>query len=109
MSESAEALVPIDLTLRFVLFGLECALGVVLSAPEAERVFREAAENGISTREYIFHQSRNLSITGRVDESESETILLHIEGRREIATSLARVVETAAYHAGRLRRAEHDA
>jgi hypothetical protein len=82
MQERAEEFVPIDLTLRFVLFGLECALGVGLSAPEAERAFREAAEDRVSAREYVFHESGKLLITGRVDEYEPGVMRLHVEGLR---------------------------
>ena len=106
MTETAEAMVPIDLTLRFVLFGLECALGVALSAAEAERAFREAVEDQVSAKDYNFHQSRNLSITGRVDEYEPETIRLRVEGPRRMAALLRTVVEAAGSHVGRLRKAD---
>lgn len=103
MDEPAEALIPIDLTLRFVLFGLECALGVALSAPEAERVFREAAEDQVSAKDYVFHQSRGLSITGRVDKYEPETIWLRVDGRRNLTALLERVIEAAEHRVARLR------
>jgi hypothetical protein len=106
MRERAEEFVPIDLTLRFVLFGLECALGVGLSAPEAERAFREAVEDRVSAKEYVFHESGNLLITGRVDEYEPEEMRLRVEGPRGASAALGRVVELARYHVIRLRRAE---
>lgn len=106
MSESAEVLVPIDLELRFILFGLECAACVALSAPEAERAFREAIEDRVSAKDYVFHNSRDLSITGRVEEYEPEMIWVRVEGRREIAASLPGIVEAAGYHVARLRRSE---
>jgi len=106
MAESSEILVPIDLTLRFILFGLECASCIILSAPEMERVFREATEDHVSAKEYVFYRSPDLSITGRVDEYEPETVWLRIEGRSEIASSLDRIVETARFHVARLQRSE---
>jgi hypothetical protein len=53
MSASAEVLVPIDIILRFVLFGLECSLDVPLSASEAQRAFHEAREDQVSAKQYV--------------------------------------------------------
>lgn len=109
MRESAEEFIPIDLTLRFVLFGLECTMGVALSAPEAERAFREAGEDRTSAKEYVFHESADLIITGRVDEYEPDIIRLRVEGRRVRAAMLGPLVESAAYHVSRWRRAAENA
>ena len=106
MSEVAESLMPIDVRLRLALFGLECALGVPLSAPEAERVFRDCEGDRVSAKEYEFHQSRRLRVSGRVDEYEPETIRLRVEGDRGVAGLLARVAEGAESHALRLRSAQ---
>lgn len=106
MSEVAEVLMPIDCRLRFVLFGLECALGVPLSAPEAERVFRECEEDQVFAKEYEFYRSRRLRVSGRVDEYEPEAIWLRVEGDRKVAGLLKRVAEGAELHAFRLRAAQ---
>jgi hypothetical protein len=47
-------------------------------------------------------------IAGRVDEHESESIWIRIEGNREIAASLRRIVEAAEAHAGRLQKTGAD-
>ncbi len=108
MPGSVDVLLPIDLMLRFLLFGLECVMGRNLSAPEVERVFREAAGDQVSCKTYQFLQSHRLSITGRVDESEPETLWLRVEGPAALVKSVGFLLESAESQVRRIRRAEAD-
>lgn len=103
MAEVAEELLPIDTTLRFALFGLECALGVSFSGIECERVFRDAAEDQVSAKQYVLFESPRFVVSGRVDEYEPESIWLRVQGKSAVAEVLRRVVEGAKVHAFRLR------
>lgn len=103
MPENAEEMLVIDHRLRFALFGLECALGVSFAGAECERVFRDAAEDQVSAKRYSFFESPRMSITGRVDEYEPESLWVRIEGDRGLGEVLHRVAEGAELHALRLR------
>lgn len=94
MAEVARTLVPIDLRLRFALFGLECALGVPFSGAECERVFEESTSDSISAKSYVFFESATLSVFGRVDEYEPETIWIEVSAPRA-SELLTRVAEGA--------------
>lgn len=102
MAEVAEELLPIDTTLRFALFGLECALGISFNGVECERIFREAAENQVSAKQYVLLESRRLIVSGRVDEYESESIWIRVQGEPSIAAVMRQVVERSKSHAVRL-------
>lgn len=104
--EVAEQLLTIDLRLRFALFGLECALGVTFSGVECERVFRDAAADQVSAKKYVFHESSNLVVTGRVEEYEPDSVWLRVGGRTGVREILRRVVEGAEHQAIRIRRTE---
>jgi hypothetical protein len=99
LPKNAEELVSIDMQLRYALFGLECALGVSFSGTEWERVFRDAELDQVSVKEYLFFESSSLTVTGRVDAYESESIWLRIEGRQNHTELLQRVIEGAKYAA----------
>lgn len=99
----ARATVLIDLELRFALFGLECALGVLFTGAECERVFREAVEDRNSEKRYSFFESGVLTVSGRVDEYEPDFIELHVRGQREIHGIVQHVAEGAKFHAARMR------
>lgn len=101
-----EHLIPIDVTLRFVMFGLECGLGISLSAAESERVFRDAVNDQVSAKEYVFYDGAKCSVTGRVDEYEADEIWLRVEGTRSAVQLLHRAVESVQYHVLRLRKSE---
>jgi hypothetical protein len=103
VAEVAEAWVTIDGRLRFVLFGLECTLGVGLDTLACEKVFRDAREDQVSVKEYTLHESAGLLVTGRVDEYEPEQIRVRVEGRRGVRLLLGRVVERAEAHFRRMR------
>jgi hypothetical protein len=105
MSDVAEELLPIDLDLRLVFYGLECALSVQFVATECERVFRDSIEDQVSAKQYEFIRSNSLTVAGRVDDNEPETIWLRVEGTRGIDELLRRVIDRARAHGARLRRA----
>lgn len=109
MAEVAEELLPVDATLRFALFGLECALGETFNGVECERVFRDAGEDQVSAKQYVLFESPCIVVSGRVDEYEPESIWLRVQGQRGVAEVLRRVVEGAEFHAVRLRQSvKHD-
>ena len=95
MTKVAEVFVPIDRRLRFVFFGLECALGVTLYPLETERVFQDCQNDQVSAKSYLFHDSRALRVSGKVDEYEHEDLILRIEGVRSLQNVLQRVVDGA--------------
>src|SRR5690348_7923701 len=103
MAEVAEELMLIDLRLRFVLFGLECVLGVTFAGDECERVFRDKAEDQVSAKRYIFFESSRLAVTGRVAEYEPESVWVQLRGVHGGGELLQRVVEGAEFPALRLR------
>ena len=93
--EVVEELLPIEARLDFVLFGLECALGVSFSGAEWERVFRDAADDQISAKHYVFFESSRLAVTGRVDDYEPESVWIQVKGISGARELLRRVVEGA--------------
>ncbi len=95
MTKVAEVFVPIDRRLRFVFFGLECALGITLYPLETERVFRDWQNNHVSEKSYLFHDSRALHVSGKVEGYEPGDLILRIEGRRCLQDLLQRVVDGA--------------
>jgi hypothetical protein len=95
--EAAEAQLTIDHRLQFALFGLECALGVSFAGAECLRVFRDAGEDQVSAKRYMFFESPRLIVTGRVDEYESDSIWLRVEGGRGCGEVLRRVVESSEF------------
>ena len=99
MVEVEELLMPIDLRLRFALFGLECALGVFFPLPEVDRVFRDAVLDQISAKEYEFFQSPRLRVSGRVDEYEPETFRLRVEGHGGVKQVVKGVAQRAEAYA----------
>jgi hypothetical protein len=103
VAEVAEELVRIDLRLRFALFGLECALGVSFAGAECERVFHHATEDQVSAKRYAFFESARLTVTGRVDQYEPDSVRLEVRGGRGSRELLGRVVESSEFHAIRLR------
>lgn len=104
MKEMVEERMSIDVALRFAFFGLECSLGVPFSVAECERVFRDSEHDQVSQKQYVFHESSRLTVTGCVDEYEPEEIRIRIEGDRGCSDVLRRVVQGAKAQALRLRR-----
>jgi hypothetical protein len=103
MTIAAEVVLPIDLRLRFVFFGLECAFDVTLNGVECERVFRESDEDQVSAKRYCFHESPKLHLDGQVDEYEPDTIRLKVRGSRGCDKVLRRVATASEFHSFRLR------
>lgn len=95
MAEVAREFVLIDDRLRFVFFGLECALDVMLYPQETERVFRNCRDDQVSAKGYSFYESRRLRVLGQVDEYEHETLILQIEGHHDGERLLQRVIDGA--------------
>lgn len=105
MNEDAQAFVPIDIELRFVLFGLQAALGAAFSTREIERVFSDALADQISPKEYRFHNSASATLTGSVDAYEPETILLRLH-HCDASSLLPRITEAAHHEMIRIQRAD---
>ena len=101
MPEIAEELLGIDMQLRYVLFGLECVLGVSFSGAEWERVFQDSKAEQVRAKQYLFFESPILTVTGSVDTYEPESLRLRIQGNQSYAAVLQRVVEGAKYAAHR--------
>ena len=95
-------LATIDDSLRFLLFGLQCKLGVEFSGRECERIFSDAEEDQVSAKSYKLHEGRSLSVVGQVEEYEPESIWLVVSGQ---SVDLADIAERARNEAYRMRRA----
>jgi len=91
----ARYLALIDGSLRFALFGLECALSVEFSVTEVERVFRDSKADQVSAKEYVLCESGNLRVSGLVDAYEPESIWIHVEGSRIEQADLEGLFERA--------------
>jgi hypothetical protein len=102
VADVAEERLPIGVRLRFVLFGLECVLGVSFAGAERERVFRDAADDQVSAKRYTFFESPRLTVRGRVDEYEPESIWVRVVGGRGFGAMLRRVAEGAGHAEFRL-------
>jgi hypothetical protein len=87
-----------------VLFGLQAALGAAFSAHEIERVFADAIADQVSPKEYHFHNSSGIALTGSVDAYEPESIRLHL-CHRDASSLLSRIIEAAHYEIIRITRA----
>ena len=108
MKIEVEAIIPIDLRLRFVLYGIECIFGIEMSGREANRVFEESRDDQVHARDYVFFERSDLSISGRVDAYEPETIRLKIETSRNLSIDLPGMVEKSEYHVHRFRSFERE-
>lgn len=105
----AEAIFIIGQQLRFVLFGLECALHVEFNPDETERVFADAGTDvdgflDSRAKRYMFWDAPGLRVTGQVDDHEPETLRLIVESTRTIEPSLSAIGERAAHQMSRMRR-----
>ena len=84
-----KTLVSIDEELRTVLSRIEHVLSVQFDASEIARVFSDSADDQISVKRYTFHQSSRVSVTGIVDDYESETLWLCVEGSESVVSACA--------------------
>lgn len=108
MKTEVEAIIPIDLRLRFVLYGIECIFGIEMSSCEANRVFEESRVDHVNARDYVFFERSELSISGRVDAYEPETLRLKIETSGNRSIDLPGMVEKSEYHVHRFRSFERE-
>ena len=104
----AEAIFIIGEQLRFVLFGLECALHIEFNPDETECVFADAGadvDGFLDSRamRYTFWEAPGLRVTGQVDDHEPETLRLIVESTRAIEPSLSVIGERAAYQVFRMK------
>ncbi|MDQ2800643.1 MAG: hypothetical protein M3Y13_13525 [Armatimonadota bacterium] len=90
--------------LRFVLFGLECALGVEFNASETERVFIDYLNGSWEAKHYLFFERPGLRVVGQVEDHEPETLWLIVDSRKEWQPSLASIVERAHFQVYRQQR-----
>ena len=97
--------VTIDAPLRFLLFGLQCTLGVEFSARECERIFADARDDQVSAKAYALYEGTGLSVTETVDEYEPETISLMVSGKN---VDIAGLEERARHEVYRMKK-ERDA
>jgi hypothetical protein len=72
-----------------------------------ERVFTDSIAGQSSAKDYLFHESKRITLTGHVDECESESIFLRLR-HRDAASLLPRVVEAARYEIVRIKRANEN-
>ncbi len=79
--KEAKVLTAIDESLRYALFGLQCVLDISLSGSEIKRIFIESEENQVSEKKYTLFKSSHISVTGKVDEYEPETIFICVSLR----------------------------
>jgi len=93
--------VTVDDSLRFLLFGLQCALGVEFSARECERVFADARDDQVSAKDYVLYEGTGLSVIATVAEYEPETISLVVSGRN---VDIADLEERSRYQAHLMRK-----
>jgi hypothetical protein len=107
VKHDAEALIVIDLELRFILFGLQMVLDVPFSVAEMERVFTDSTADLVSAKNYVFHESSGVTLTGYVVEYEPETIFLRLR-HRDATSLLPRIVEAARYEIVRINRANEN-
>ena len=95
MSSEATVLVIVDEALRFVLYGVSVLLDVELRASEIERLFANSASGLSSKKDYEFHRSPRVLVTGRVDEYEPESVWLSVVAPRLDQAKLERLVEAS--------------
>ncbi len=106
---SEEVVFIIGEQLRFIFFGLECALHVEFKPDETERVFADAGTDAkgfvdVQAKRYTFWNSPGLRVTGQVDHHEPETVRLIVESARAVEPSLSAIGERAEYQVFRMRR-----
>lgn len=82
MVKPATILVTIDESLRYVLYGISVLLNVELSAREIERLFSDARAGESPAGPYVFHESPDVVVSGRVEEYELGTVWLSVLANR---------------------------
>ena len=95
MPQETRELLIIDNTLRYVLYGVCVVLDIDMRAGEIERLFTASAAGDATSRSYEFHRSSRVSVLGRVDEHEPESVWLSVAAPKFNQANLKRIVETA--------------
>lgn len=88
-------LVTIDDQLRFVLFGLECALDAEFSVDVVEKIFSDGEQDAVSEKCYTLYAAKHQSVTGFVEAYEPEEVWLTVQSQKPFAPSLWAIVERA--------------
>jgi hypothetical protein len=101
-SKRAQALTIIDLSLRFALFGIGCAMRVEFSAKEIERVFQDFADDQVSAKQYVFFDDGKTRVDGNVHEYEPGTIKLNLRNTSVTQCALDNIIERARYQSLRI-------
>ena len=96
------ALLDIDDSLRFFLFGLETALGVGFEVFEVERVFEDARTNGCREIRYDLHSTRRARVSGWVEAYEPDTIWIEVSTPLWTDDKLAALAEESRLQVRRL-------
>jgi hypothetical protein len=94
MPTTVEQLLPINESLRYVLYGVSVMLQIDLRASEIERMFDET-RSVASSKQYEFHRSPRVVVVGTVEEYESETVLLSVQARKFDESALRRLINAA--------------
>jgi hypothetical protein len=110
-SISTEQLLYVDTKLWFILFGLECALGVEFNADVTERLFRQEDSAGDSAEQWLLgikrfqlYARRGILVTATKEEYEDGYITLSVEAVKPYQPSLAEIVVRASYQVFRMQR-----
>jgi hypothetical protein len=96
-------LVTIDNQLRFVLFGLECALGLEFSVDVVEKIFSESEQDAVTEKHYSLWAAKHQVVTGDVEAYEPADIWLTVQSSKSFAPTLQTIVDRAMYQIYRLR------
>jgi hypothetical protein len=95
-------LVTINDQLRFVLFGLECALDAEFSVDAVEKIFSDGEQDAVSEKRYKLWAVKRQSVTGYVEAYEPADVWLTVQSLKPFAPSLRAIIERAKYQAYRL-------
>lgn len=83
--------------MRFVLFGLECALNVEFNPSVVEQVFSDAENDMVSEKRYTFWSGPGVEVTGHVEEYEPGDLWLTVRSRQGFKPSLSEIAERAKF------------
>lgn len=103
MNESRSLLV-IDDRLRFVLFGIQSAVGRWFPGKVIEQIFRDSANDQVSQKSYVLFDSPDLQVFGAVEEHEPESVWITVRSGRLDQGLLDQIVENAGFEVYRIRK-----
>ncbi len=95
-------LVTIDDQLRFVLFGLECALDAEFSVEAVEKIFSDGEQDAVGEKHYKLWAVKRQIVTGHVEAYEPADVWLTVQSLTPFSPSLAAIVERAKYQVYRI-------